>query len=103
MYSESHPEYEDPFAEVDAITLTSITRITVNQKYETITIWVGANPILLDFGRRPNARANSYFATLDLLAEAFERLGLTPGFITCLDRRTPLTAKQSKRVDEEEF
>ena len=88
---------EDPFSKVQCIKIDSITAVDVDQKHQTVTIWVGARPIHCSFGNRNCYRINCHGAFLEVLTEA---LHLNRQFLWNLERRNSQTALSVQRGDE---
>lgn len=88
---------EDLFSKVQCIKIDSITSVDVDQKHQTITLWIGARPIHCSFGDRNCYRINCHGAFLEVLTEALQ---LNRQFLWNLERRNSQTALSVQRGDE---
>jgi len=89
---------EDPFQQVRAVKISSITSIKVDHEFHTqqITLYT-PSVIILDFGRRNCYRINCFMETLSIITDA---LGLDRVQICDLNRRGSQTALSFQRCDE---
>lgn len=89
---------EDPFQQVRAIKISSITSIKVDHEFHTqqITLYT-PSMVILDFGTRNCYRINCFMETLSTITDA---LGLDRNQIFDLERRGSQTALSVQRSDE---
>jgi|LakMenEpi03Aug12_release.lakeMendotaPanAssembly.Ray.scaffolds.fasta_scaffold149737_4 hypothetical protein len=89
---------DDPFSQVKAVKISSITSIKVDHEFHTQQIILYTpSVILLEFGRRNCYRINCFMETLSIITDA---LGLDRNHMFEMNRRGSQTALSVQRGDK---
>jgi hypothetical protein len=96
----SHAESKDPYAVVQAIRLSAVTSVKIDQQEQSITLTVAGSlhPIVCTAGNSPNARVNWFFNFTQKFLEAFPEL--SANLVWNPPERTWYSANCSTREDD---